>query len=278
MKKTLLIAAAALAAGVISTQAQVYSQNIVGYVNTTIAGSGALTLVANPLQNITGGVTNNATSVLSGLVGGETVLVWKGNGYYAYNYAGAGVGTGLGYASDFYDGNAGTAAAIPGTTYDSNNDVYWAPALKLNQGQAVYISNPGSTITNTFVGNVITQNTNTGVALPGSFALTLTGSTVPIGGNITNLNLPLIGGETVLVWKGNGYYAYNYAGPGVGTGLGYASDYYDGNAGTPAAIPGTTYDSNNDVYWTPAINVNVAGGFFVSNPGSTLTWKQNLNP
>ncbi len=64
-------------------------------------------------------------------------MVWKGNGYYQYIYAGAGVGTGLGFASDFYDGNAGTAAAIPGTTYDSANDVYWTPALKLNQGQAV---------------------------------------------------------------------------------------------------------------------------------------------
>ncbi len=33
MKKTLLIAAAALVAGVISSEAQVYSANIVGYVN-----------------------------------------------------------------------------------------------------------------------------------------------------------------------------------------------------------------------------------------------------
>ncbi len=33
MKKTLLIAAAALVAGVISSDAQVYSANIVGYVN-----------------------------------------------------------------------------------------------------------------------------------------------------------------------------------------------------------------------------------------------------
>ena len=36
MKKTLLIAAATLAAGVISIQAQVYSQNIVGYMNQTL--------------------------------------------------------------------------------------------------------------------------------------------------------------------------------------------------------------------------------------------------
>jgi len=106
--------------------------------------------------------------------------------------------------------------------------------------------------------------------------LSLVGSTIPIGGNITNLSLPLVGGESVLAWKGNGYYAYIYAGPGVGTGLGFASDYYDGNPGTAAAVPGTVYDSNNGVYWTPPINVNVAGGFFISNPGSALTWKQAL--
>jgi len=276
MKKTLLIAAAALAAGIISSEAQVYSQNIVGYVNTAIPGGGALSLVANPVETVVGGVTNNGTTVLSGLVGGEIVMVWKGNGYYSYVYAGPGVGTGAGFASDFYDGSAGTAAAVPGSVYDSNNDVYWTPILKLNQGQGVFISNPGSNITNTFVGTAITQNTNSGVSLPGGGALTLTGSTIPIGGNVTNLSLPLVGGEIVMVWKGNGYYSYVYAGSGVGTGLGYASDYYDGSAGTAASIPGSVYDSNNDVYWTPALNVNVAGGFFVSNPGSTLTWKQAL--
>jgi len=278
MKKTLLIAAAALAAGVISTQAQVYSQNIVGYVNTAIPGNGALSLIVNPMQNITGGVTNNAGSVLSALVGGETLYTWTGSGYNAYVYAGSGVGTGLGYSSDFYDGNPGTGAAIPGTTYDSNNGVYWTPALKLDQGKAFYISNPGSSITNAFVGNAITQNTNTPVAIAGNGALSLTGSTVPIGGNVTNLTLPFVGGETILAWTGAGYYAYIYAGPGVGTGLGYASDYYDGNPGTGAAIPGTTYDSNNGVYWAPPLNVGVGSGFFVSNPGSAVNWTQVVNP
>ena len=275
--KTLLIAAAALAAGVISSQAQsVYSQNIVGYVNQTSPGGFALTLVANPLQNITGSTTNNGTSVFQNFVGGESVLVWNGNGYYQYIYAGAGVGTGLGYASDFYDGNPGTAAAIPGTVYDASDDAHWTPPLILSQGKGVYVSNPGATITNTYVGNAIIQNTNTPVSLVGGFGLSLVGSTVPLGGNITNQTLPFIGGESVLVWNGNGYYQYIYAGAGVGTGLGYASDYYDGNPGTAAAIPGTVYDASDDAYWTPALNIKVGQGYFVSNPGSTLQWKQNL--
>ncbi len=143
----------------------------------------------------------------------------------------------------------------------------------------LYISNPGLDHYQHLCWHcMITQRHDETLvlAIPGNFALTLTGSTIPIGGNITNLSLPLVGGETVLVWKGNGYYAYNYQGAGVGTGLGFASDYTDGNPGTGAAIPGTTYDSANDLYWTPPINVNVAGGFFISNPGSTLTWKQAL--
>ncbi len=53
--KTLLIAAAALAAAVTSSQAQstVYSQNIVGYVNQVLPGAGVFTSVVAPLQGTT---------------------------------------------------------------------------------------------------------------------------------------------------------------------------------------------------------------------------------
>ena len=60
MKKTLLMAAAALAAGIITSQAQpVYSQNIVGYVNQTFV-SGYVN-VANPLDN---GGGNSLTNII----------------------------------------------------------------------------------------------------------------------------------------------------------------------------------------------------------------------
>jgi hypothetical protein len=282
MKKTLLIAAAALAAGIISTEAQsnVYSANIVGYVNTSIPGNNALTMIANPLQVVdSNGKTNYASSALSGLAGGETLYVWKGNGYYVYSYAGAGQGTGLGYASDWYDLYPGTGAAIPGSTYDSVNQVYWTPQPVLPPGQAAFLQNGNTTFTNTFVGNAITSNTNAPVVIPGNNALTFVSSPVPIGGNIegTNFNLPFVGGETIYIWKGNGYYGYSYAGAGQGTGLGYASDFYDLYPGTGAAIPGSTYDSVNQVYWTPALNLSVGEGFIIQNGGSTLNWTMNLN-
>ena len=57
--KTLLVAAAALAAGLASTMAQaVYSQNVVGYVNIPVA-AGTKVLIANQLQT-----TNNTIGSL----------------------------------------------------------------------------------------------------------------------------------------------------------------------------------------------------------------------
>src|SRR5580704_5535841 len=72
MRKTLLIAAAALAASIISTEAQVYSQNIVGYVNQPAVG-GAYEMVVIPLS---ASPTNNAEQVFSELQAGDAVLLW----------------------------------------------------------------------------------------------------------------------------------------------------------------------------------------------------------
>ncbi len=63
--KTLFIVAAALAAGLATSVAQqnVYSQNVVGYVNKVFTGGGNYTAIANPLNT-----TNNT---LAGLLGGS---------------------------------------------------------------------------------------------------------------------------------------------------------------------------------------------------------------
>ena len=55
--KTLLIAAAALVAGVVSSEAQVYSANIVGYVNVTVPAA-SYVLMANPLTTGNDVLTN----------------------------------------------------------------------------------------------------------------------------------------------------------------------------------------------------------------------------
>src|ERR1035437_9936335 len=77
MKKTLLIAAAALAAGVITSQAQVYSLNVVGYANVPQAG-GDLMLSCPFVIGVSNGINEVFGSSLPSF---SQVLIWNGVGY-----------------------------------------------------------------------------------------------------------------------------------------------------------------------------------------------------
>ncbi len=180
----------------------------------TVLNSG-YTLVCNPLN----GTTNGASGILTGLTSGETVLTWTGHGYFAYTYQGAGVGTGLGFQSDWTDGGAVPPAppVIPGDQTDTSDGLYWAPQPILTPGKGFFVQNPNPKEKNTFTVTVITTNIQT--LTPG---YSLVASAIPVGGNVqTNAAITLTqnfaGGETVLVWTGSGYYAYTYQGAGVGT-------------------------------------------------------------
>jgi hypothetical protein len=260
-QKLLITAAAALAAGVISSQAQVYSQNIVGYVNQVVAGNNALTLVENPLL----GATNNAEGLLN-LQGGETLLLWSGGGYYVYNYQqGAAAG---GYPSDWTDGGG---AKIAGGTYDSGTGLTFVPAPTVPAGLGFFVQNPNGPETNTYVGQVVLSSTN---VLAGNNALSVVGSVLPIAGDLetnSSIALPLQGGENILVWTGGGYYVYNYQ-QGAAAG-GYPSDWTDGGG---AKIPGGTYDSGTGLTFVPDPSVAVGQAFFYQNPNSNESWVQNL--
>jgi len=177
MKKTLLIAAAALVAGVVSSQAQVYSANIVGYVNTTVP-AGVLTCLANPLDN----GTNTGNDVLAALPNKSTVQLWNGSGYALYTKT----------SSGFTPSN---------------------PALPLGTG---FFVKSGSVYTNTFVGNVVPgPGGNSGTnALP-SGALAMVGSILPVSGtfndvgtNALNLAATLPNKSTVQLWNGSGFTLY----------------------------------------------------------------------
>ena len=183
MKKTLLIAAAALAAGVISTQAAVYSQNIVGYVNTTMA-AGNYTMCTTPLQ-VTNSV-NNAESVLPSANAGDSVLLWNGAGFDTYIFAAPGT----------WIGPSGPQAA---------------PTL--NPGTPFFYFNTGAQFTNTFVGTVTTSNVVSLAA--GNY--TMCAPAAPIADSLegTNLNLPLVAGDNVLFWNGSSYDTYIFAAPGT---------------------------------------------------------------
>jgi hypothetical protein len=273
--KTLLIAAAALAAAVTSSQAQtVYSQNVVGYVNTTL--NPGFTLVNNPLN----GTTNGAEQVLPGLVGQENLFIWTGHKYNVYTYQGATVGTGLGFQSDWTDGGTTypAAPAIAGDQPDSSDLLYWAPQPVLAPGQGFYVQNPGTAETNTFTGTVVTTNTQT--LSPG---FTLVASAIPVGGNAEtntalNLTANFVGQENVFVWTGHAYNVYTFQGAGVGTGLGFQSDWTDGGTTYPAApsIAGDQPDSSDLLYWTPPLTLTVGQGIFVQNPNSAIAWTQTI--
>jgi hypothetical protein len=177
--KTLLIAAAALVAGVISSEAQVYSVNVVGYANVAIQGGvGKYTLISNPFDDGNG---NQLTNVVASLPAGSQVLVWGGTTYVPFNnLAGVWQNTQLPPGVGFFVRNGNGVANKPG-------------------------------ITNTFVGNVIV---NSGGSITNTVPVgyTLWGSPIPYAGNLataattagdTSLNVgaSLSKGSQVLGWN-----------------------------------------------------------------------------
>jgi len=174
--KTLLIAVAALAATVISSEAQVYSANVVGYVNVVVP-AGQLALIANPLDN----GTNTGNDVLSSLPNKSTVQIWNGSGFGIYTKTSTG--------------------------FTPSN-----PSLPVGMG---FFVKSASDATNTFVGSVVpAPSGSTTNSLPGG-VLALVGSQLPVGGtfgdvgtNTFNLTATLPNKSTVQIWNGSGYTIY----------------------------------------------------------------------
>ena len=238
MKKTLLVALASLAIGTISSQAQaVYSQNIVGYVNTTLAGSSAFTCITAPLS----GATNTVEGLMPCLTSGDTVYIWDpaGNAYYFSTYYGMDLG------------------GPPNDWYDMYGNVTNSPTVLPGQG-FFYSTQSGNQETNTFTGSVVLSNS---IALLGSSAFTCVGSTAPIGGSLesTNFNLPLASGDVIYIWQplANAY---------------YYSTYYGSDLGGP---PNDWYDMYGNVTNAPTVGVGQAF-FYSTQSGNAETWNQNL--
>jgi hypothetical protein len=157
--KTLLLAVAALTAGVISSEAQnVYSQNIVGYANVVMVGGGGYTLVANPFDDGNG---NSISNLLSSLPNKSSVTTWNGSGY----------NTAIVKAGGAWGSNI---SLPPGTGFFVKNGVAASPA-----------------VTNTFVGNIVV---NVGSSLTNAVATgyNLVGSPIAYAADATtdtNINL-----------------------------------------------------------------------------------------
>ena len=176
MKKTLLIAAAALVAGVVSSEAQVYSANIVGYVNVVMPAN-QLVLVSNPLDD----GTNTTTSLGQALANKSSIQVWNGSGY--------------------------TGSAKAGGV--------WTPDLPLPVGTGFFVLSK-TAITNTFVGNVVAAPGGSVTNSLPAATLVLVGSMVPYAGDLldTNLNLgpSLPNKSSIQVWNGSGFTGSSEAG------------------------------------------------------------------
>jgi hypothetical protein len=169
--KTLLLSATALVAGVVSSMAQsnVYSVNIVGYVNTPLP-NGALTLVQNPLDN----GTNTLNSVLGAVASGSSAYVWNGAGY--------------------------TPASKPKAA--------WSPDLSIPTGLGFFVQRAGAVGTNTFVGQVLAGPGQSVTNQLAAGVLTLTGSKLPYADTLNGTNLGLNtapSGSVVYKWNGAGY-------------------------------------------------------------------------
>ena len=179
-EKTLLIAAAALAAGVMTSQAQVYSQNIVGYINIPLV-AGQQNLIANQLD-LDGTGTNNTLASLFGtnLPNNASIQVWNG----------------AGFVPDAYSTSSGW-------TTTSNPTINAA----LQPGKGFFIKTKNA-ITVTLVGNVLVGTNN--LAVPaGNFVYA---PTVPVAGTLDSTNgFPIANNNTVQVWNGAGYNPYSYS-------------------------------------------------------------------
>ena len=236
--KTLLIAAAALAAGIISSQAQsVYSQNVVGYANVATPVGGVNYLLAVPFKV---GVSNGANEVFPSLPEFSEILIWNPLSVN-YTFAKSDTGSGTGW-SDAFDG------PVP------------VPVLPVGLG---FFLKPASGVTNTIAGSVaINTGTSNVMTLATGGVNYLIGCAVPYAGSVTNGNdsgggpnlnaLPEF--SEMLVWNPNTV-SYTFAKTDTGSATGW-SDAFDG----PVAVP----------------SITVGQGFFLKPAASNAKWITGL--
>ena len=242
--KTLLLAAAAFAAGLFNSQAQtpVYSQNIVGYANIPFP-SATYTLMANPLNYDN---TNIATTILPSFMisspGNDNqyddfqVITFVGGHYVGYTY----------------DQDAGWE--------DFSGSFSVTPPV-LAPGQGFFINNPGASTNITFTGTVTPGPGGTNTLLLPSASYALIASPLPEAGalnNNTNLNFPLqdLGQTYILTFVGGHYTGYTY---------------------DTSVNPTTGWCDFSDSVAVPTPTFSVGQAFFYLNAGNPTNWVQTLN-
>ncbi len=149
-------------------QSNVYSLNVVGYVNYAFPAStiGGYVLLSNPLDN----TNNDLNTIIPAAPAGTSVQTWN-------------------VALQDFD------QAIP--TFAAGK---WTPNINIKPGQGFFVV-PNGAFTNTFIGDV-RQGSVTNV-LAGNGNYEAIASTVPMGGSITNVlaQYPALSGDTIQIWN-----------------------------------------------------------------------------
>jgi len=212
MKKTLLIAAAALAAGIISTQAQVYSQNIVGYANLVLSAN--YNMVANQF-NV--GSSNGASEVFPSIPDSTFLYRWNGSSYTV----------------NIYDSGGGSTPPNQSWYMSDYNTPTNQPVIP--PGQGCFLQLPFS-VTNTVVGSVVPNPgaTNTANLVAG---YNMVGSIIPAGGSLTNsiFNFDAPDSTFVYAWNGSSFTINIYDTGGGSTPP--AQSWYMSDYNTPTNAP-----------------------------------------
>jgi hypothetical protein len=184
MRTKALVCAALCAVGAISAVAQnVYSLNIVGYVN--VNAPVGYSLLANPLS---GGTTNGANEIITPPIADSQFLTWNGAGFDAVQY------------SSIFQGWINPATLAP------------AQPPQLPPGKAFFFYTPTAT-TLTFVGQVV-PNPGATNNLPLPVGYSMVGSPMPVAAtDITAAPawLPVVADMQVLKYNGAGFTAAQYS-------------------------------------------------------------------
>jgi len=170
--KSLAIAAATLAVGAITSQAQVYSQNVVGYVN-VIYPAGQFVMSANPLTTGNDVLTN----VLQGVPGASHLYYWTGSTWATYQYSGV------------------QHKWLNGVADVSNTNL--APGIG-------FFLVAQSNFTNTYAGTIVASTGGGHATNSLTTSLTPVGAPVPYGDVVTNsstFNLTVSGSSTLQTWN-----------------------------------------------------------------------------
>jgi len=247
-KTLLLTAAALLAAGIVTSQAQpVYSQNVVGYASVATPNSGVYYMMSIPFAV---GVSNGLNEVFgNNLPAQSSVLTWDAV-HQTFNTA-------------VYD-NSSPNPSFPSALWYQGDDftpLTTIPTVPAGQGFFLNLTAPG---TNTFAGTIaVNVGATNNLNLPSSGIYYMVGSVIPFADSISNTTINLNNlppQSAVLTWN-----AGNQS---------FVTTVYDNSSPNPS-FPSALWYQSDDFTPTAPPSLNVGDAFFVNLQGSYV-WQQTL--